>query len=307
MSKRIKKAFAILMALVMVFAMSTTAFALADDSAKYTQAAKDNAPTVTGEFTVYLSISSNQVNGKYINDYKIPVTMGAAGVTKAYFVKDVILAAMNQAGFPYAFKSKKAGEIVDFNADSDYVYGIACTDSEGTTLFEPVTDYNNYNGWMFRIDDRYPMLNSADWPSGWTSAKGPCGASIEQAYVKAGQTISFYFSDTASADNATRFLKIKSKAYTEATSKLTINIKTSYSYYRDSDWYWFVYDFTNAAAGNTMTVKVNGTSYEATTSSGKIIIQNFTLASGTNTIEIMPIFNASGIPTFSGAYYTWTN
>ena len=108
MSKRIKKAFAILMALVMVFAMSTTAFALADDSAKYTQAAKDNAPTVTGEFTVYLSISSNQVNGKYINDYKIPVTMGAAGVTKAYFCQGCHPCSNESSRFSICIQVKKS-------------------------------------------------------------------------------------------------------------------------------------------------------------------------------------------------------
>ncbi len=307
MKTKFKKAIAVLMAMLMVFAMSTTAFAAASDSAKYTQVAIANAPTVTGEFTVYLSISSNKVNGSYINDYKIPVTMGTAGVTKTYFVKDVILAAMNQASFPYAFKAQSSGEVVDFNGNSSYVCGIASDKTSSATIYAPVTSYNYYNGWMFRIDDRYPVLNSADWPSGWTTDKGPCGASVEQAYVRAGQTISFYFSDTISADNATRFLKIKSKAYTAATSKLTINLDASYSYYRNSDWYWMINDFANVPASNTMTIEINGTSYEATTSSGKIIIQDFTPVSGINTIKILPTFNSSGIPTFSGAYYTWTN
>jgi hypothetical protein len=174
-----------------------------------------------------------------------------------------------------------------------------------------VTGIDYYNGWMFRVNGKYPLLNSEDWPSGWSPSDGPCGAGISEAYVIDGDVIDFYFADTASLAKATAFTRIDSASYSSSGSTLNLEISSSYSYFRNSDYYWIIDDFYGLDT-TSVSVKINNSTYTGTTDEyGELTIRNITLSPGTYTVELLPTFKSYtvsgttyGMPTRTGAVYT---
>ena len=290
-----KRLVTVVLALMLVFALAAPAMAMSDTSASYTQVALTNAPTITGTFTIYLSIDSSNIYNNNTEDeyeihrYKLPVTMGTAGVTKTYYVSDVLVEAMND--YPaLSFTDSSGNEII---STSSYVYGVTDSDVDSTISFHPLTDINYRNGWMFRIDGKYPILNSADWISGWTSANGPCGAAINQAYLtQSGQTIEFYFADASSSALATKTVCIDSHSYDSSAKKLTLTFYQSNSWYDSATNYWNINNYS-VLASSSIWVKIDNGSMRtlSTNASGQATISNITLSSGSHTITILPQYN----------------
>lgn len=290
-----KKIIAIVLAMMLAFALAAPSFAMSDSSASYTQVALANAPTITGTFTIYLSIDSSYISNNYTEDdyeihrYRLPVTMGADGVTKTYYVSDVLDEAMND--YPALSFTDSSG--VEITETSGYVYGVIDSDVDSTISFHPLTSINYRNGWMFRIDGKYPLLNSANWPDGWTSTDGPCGAAINQAYLtESGQTVEFYFADTSSSALATKTVCVDSHSYNASTKKLTLTFYQSNSWYNSPSNYWNINNYS-ALESSSVWVKIdNGYRRTLTTdSNGQVTISNVTLSSGSHTITIVPQYN----------------
>lgn len=307
--RKMRKLFGVLLAVAMLFAVAVPAFAMSNTSASYTQVPLVSAPTESGHFTVYLSICSNSVNGNYIHRYNLPVNMGQTGVTKTYNVSDVLVAADSQYNWLTIYS--RIDTVI--TGASTYVYGVKDTDVSSTQVFSPVTGYDSYNGWMVRINGKYPLLNSADWPTGWTPAMGPIGASIDQAYVQANDKIDLYFADTMNLPRATNYTVVDSAAYNATYDELTMDIYESYSYYRSSDWYWMINDFYELDTVD-VTVKIGSNTYTDTTDEdGEVTFRNVSLSPGIYTVELLPNFTSYvsggttyGIPTVSGTTYSLT-
>lgn len=286
----------ITISLIMVFTMNSSAFALGDTAGSYIQVPLASAPKVSGQFTVYLSISSNRVNGQYIHRYNLPVSMGASGMNKTYYVSDVMVAAQNQ----YSWLTVQG-------LSNNYINGIIDS-TIGTTVFGPVTSYDYYNGWMFRINGKYPLLNQADWPSGWTSTMGPCGAAINQAYVTAGQKIDFYHADTMNTTRATHSFKNDPVSYSNGV--LNTKLYSSYSYFDASNNYKWIIKNYSLVKSKTFQVMIDGSISKTIVcdSSGNAKVTGLSLSSGSHTIEILPqfvTFGIYGIPKYSGAKFNF--
>jgi len=304
--KTAKRLITMLFVLVLIFALAAPGFATAGvATASYTQNPLDSAPTVTGTFTVYLTILSNKIGDDYIARYDLPVSMGATGVTDTYFVSDVLAAAQSQ----YSWLTIYSTTSTVLTGDSSAVTWVVDSDVSTTKQFGPVLSYDYRNGWMFRIDDMYPLLNSADWPSGHTSSDGPLGATIEQAYVTANNRITLYFADTANATKATNCVKIDGYQYLSQYNILLIMVSASSSYYdAGNNNYWEISDYSYLTLSS-LNVKVNGAAKTATLySTGVYMITNVSTISGENTIEVLPQFNSHtnngvtyGITTYTGA------
>lgn len=152
-----------MLAMVSMF-IATTAFAASYGTSGFEgQNALNNPPTVTGQFTVYLSVKSNSIDGVAISRHRLPITMGTPGVTNYFFVSDVLVAAMSQ--YPALSFQNSSG--IPITSTSSYVQKVTDSTVSSTLVFEPVTGINYYNGWMFRINDKYRAMNPADWPAGW--------------------------------------------------------------------------------------------------------------------------------------------
>jgi len=302
-----------MLAMVSMF-IATTAFAASYGTSGFEgQNALNNPPTVTGQFTVYLSVKSNSIDGVAISRHRLPITMGTPGVTNYFFVSDVLVAAMSQ--YPALSFQNSSG--IPITSTSSYVQKVTDSTVSSTLVFEPVTGINYYNGWMFRINDKYRAMNPADWPAGWDEdVSGPYGAAINQAFVQPDDFIDFYFADSANATVATRTLKASGFTYTSGINKkLDVTLSESHCYFDGPPNYkWYATTFA-VVPNVTFSVKIDGTTYtDATNANGVITINGIALSSGTHTFEVLPIYNTytvngtyhMSIPLYSGYYATFT-
>lgn len=218
MKKYTKKLLALAMVLAMVLSLGVSAYAVAYEDGTYVQdpLADASEHAITGTATVYLSIISDRVydsNGAYvqIERYNLPVIIGTSGVTNTYYVSDVLYAAKQQNNW-LKFYSASGYEI---SSIPSYLYGIKDTVESSSTVFQPAEyDYMDVedwfededdaweayfqylcNGWMFRINNKMPLLDEADWPANYIGVVDYCGAAITEAYVEAGDSIVLYFAD----------------------------------------------------------------------------------------------------------------
>lgn len=317
--KTTKKIITLVLALALIFALAAPSFAVFGNTACYEQNALDNVPTITGTFTVYLTFISETRNGSYIGRYDLPVYMGASGVTDEYYVRDVLLAAQSQYS---DWLTLYGNAYTVLTGSSTALVGVKDSDVSSTTIFGPVLSYSGRNGWMFRIDNKFPLLDPADWPTDpdhpendYTEEDGPLGATIEQAYVQPNQHITFYFAEASSSSSATTYMKITSLNYNSNTKKLTINVSGSSSYYdtEANGFYWHISPFGSFTAPYGFYIIINGSSYYlANLNSGSATLSNVSPSSGEITVEIMPLVESYsyggvnyGITTFTGAYATW--
>ncbi len=298
--KNTKRLLSILLAVALVFALAVPSFALSDTSASYTQEPLVDAPTIAGEFTVYLSIDSSFISNNYTDDeyviqrYKLPVTMGAESAEETYTVVEVLVEAMDQ--YPALSFTNSSG--VEITTSSDYVYGISDSTVDSTIVFHPMTGINDYNGWMFRIDGKYPLLNPANYPAGWTFEEdGPLGAAIDQAYLKPQtggniQTIHLYYADTSSSTSATKTTCVDSAIYDSSAKTLTVTFYQSNSWFNNSTYYWNIYDYSPLASSSIwFNIDGGSTKFKTTDANGQVTLTNLTLPSGSHTIEIEPNYN----------------
>ena len=292
--------------MMLVFALAAPSFAADGDDASYVQNSIANSPdfSATGAGTVYLTILSNSVNGNYIARFNEAISIESNDHAHDYCtVYEVLVEAHND--IPDLIFTIQSSTIP--TGTSNAVVGVKDNSVSNSITFGPVLSYDYYNGWMFRINNQFPLLNQADWPSGWTASDGPIGASIEQAYVTNGQTITLYCADMKNSLRGTHYLMVDDCVRNGNT--LVLNLSASQSYYDASNsYYWVIDDFALVDDSvYSFTVMVNGDyKFAYYSSDGVFTISGVTDTSGT--VTIIPTFNnhtsggiAYGIPKITGA------
>ncbi len=303
-----KKILSLVLAMMLVFALAAPAMAYTPNNSAYRQVAIASAPTIPANSTVYLSIVSNEVSGSHIGRYDLPISISTAD---QYDVADILVLA--HAQYP----------ALTFYYDSDTVltgasqrlYGVKDTTVSTTQIFGPNEPEYDKIGWMFRIDNQFPLLNSADWPSNYNEdTKGPIGATIEQAYVEAGQHIFLYFAGAQTETNATHYVKISNFAHTSGSKTVTFQLFDCYCWYdtEANDFYWHIEPYDEELASSSFTATLNGTAVSLSYYSGCFHIYNKSITANQNyTLVINPQYHSiqstiSPYTSYSAPSYTGT-
>jgi len=294
--------------MMLVFALAAPAMATAGVyTASYEQNASGSYPdfSSTGSGTIYLTIMSNKVGNNYIARYNLPISITAEDHDEDgnpdYCTAYEALLAADADNTNYPELSLRWGYYNNLPTGASY----ALTGVKDTTVS---SDYLGISldpielgkiGYMFRIDDEFPILNSTNWPNNWSeSTYGPCGAALEQAYITDGQYLTVYFADAKAQSEATNYLKIDGYQYLSSYNYLMLCVTGSTSYYGPAYTYkWYINDFAplSSSAIPTLSVKVNGTTktayyYTATQEYSVYIVTNVANLLSENTVEIVPDF-----------------
>ena len=274
MSKRI---LTLVLALVLVFALSATAFAAyySNNDATYTT----SVTTYSTDQTIHVTLNfqSKKVGSDSINpSFDVELT----GQT-SYTVQDVVNTwRYSSAGADYtlttlAYDADWNAIEVNFSDSSTYIYGIT---------------YNNinykpsglYDGWKFRVNTQIPYQPDGN------------GASIATAYVKNGDVIDFYYDNPTSASNTAKFTRIYDVS--RSGSALSVTVQSSYDwFYYDDDlqiWVSDVQDFS-AFSGTTVTI-TDGTNTYSTSNSVNGVYTFNNVPSGTYTIKVAVAYDNNG-------------
>lgn len=159
LKNKIKKARLVVLSLMIMLAMTTTAFAMSTD-ATYIQTPSPST-SVTAILQVQGLVTTEYPNGLY---KEIEVTL-TSPTAKNFFVKDLLLEAM------------EIDETLTMEgATLGYVSSVCGQSWQQTPA--PM------GGWCFRINGAFPQ-ESANW-----------GASIDTAYVKDGDNVILYYDDS---------------------------------------------------------------------------------------------------------------
>lgn len=329
MKKYAKKLLALVMVLAMAMSLGVSAYALNDTAGSYVQdpLADVNNHAITGTTTVYLSIVSDRVydgNGDFvqIERYNIPVTLmdtSGDGSGTVYYVSDVLNTAKQQ----YSWLKFYSASGYEISGVPSYLYGIKDTAVSGSVIFQPaeydLMDVDNWfddeddameayfqylcNGWMFRINDKMPLLDEADWPTQYVGRVDYCGAPITQAYVEGGDSIVIYFADIYNDINydetgeylyednyPTEYVLFDNISLTGDT--LTANVYSSIIA-KDPytmDWVLDDVNFVPTAVGTKFHVAVDGVDRGEITvgNNGAISITGLSISSGSHILSVVP-------------------
>ena len=305
--KTSKKLLVVVLALVMILACAAPAFAdpvtyaaSYEQDYSYADVAATGFPLVpsTG-IDVTLKINSHKIGNAVISRNSIPTihmsqsdctAIVVGGVTYyVCYVRDVLEKADDASWLTFYNSSHNV-----VTSLSSYLYGVNDS-SVGSEIFEPVVAINYRNGWMFRINGMYPLLNSADYPSGYNiSTYGVIGATIDQAIVKNGDSIDLYFADADTDSLATRTLYLT--GYSNNQTTLGLVIFSSRSYYDANDNNkWKISDYTQmTSCGYTIKAKINGVTVNgAFNNAGNLLfdLSDCNLTKGqTYSVEVLPTY-----------------
>lgn len=225
-NKPMKKALMLVLALMLVFAMSCPAFAqdyFTTTSGSYLQG---TAPTYSSAISVNLVLESRRISGNNLYRTFSNVALTPDG-EQSFCVRDVLLAVQSNPG-NVSFNDVDGNPI---DSSDDYVYSVTDKSPNPDVTYAPTGRYDR-NGWMFRIDGQFPLLSAGT------------GASISTAYLTDGDTIHFYHDDGDEDGEGAYYAKITS--VTKSGNNLTVNVKASFQYYDDAYPYdWNIDDFTN--------------------------------------------------------------
>ena len=264
MSKRIKKAFAILTALVMVFAMSTTAFA-ASGTGYYEVG---SAATYSNPITVKVVVQSGKTptsGSAYINDVRT-ITVGQSGVSgQTFTVRDAMIA-YNAGGYGITACDNTGNAIT---STSDYIYQF----KKGTTAFAPsFSGTHGYSsaflldGWMFRVNGKLPVQ------AGTGSSSDPQGTDIVHTPIADGDVIMFYMDYPWKENGVRQSVDFISADANYTNGELNIQLKTSNSWFGEwtgNTFPWHIESYSNYTPAN----KYSATVYNsAGTSVGSVVL-----------------------------------
>jgi hypothetical protein len=275
------------------------------NNATYTQNAISEAPGVAGQFTVAFNLDtpSTSVGGSYFDVNLFPVTLGTpSDPSTVYYVVDVLVAIMQQ--YPQLeFLDSSRNPIM--SGDS-YFNGVSVTSGEIKYYFEPDYSYSYYNGWMFRINDKFTMLDPANYPAGWNpNTDGPVGAAINQAYVQPGDVVDIYFANADIDTTATLYTRFESAVYNVGAGDITAQITASDAYYDlNNNFWWTVGPFT-PLANTQVYIQLDSGAYTSytTNANGYITVPAGSPASGTHTLTLRPEFiSGTVIPERTSGY-----
>lgn len=251
MKKQMKKGLAIVLALVMVFAMTATAFAenVPDTNAYYHQVDNSSEYTHSSSITVYVTIESSKSIGLFtsskIMERNIPVTLTIpTGETTAKFsVTDALVELQNGAAYTsYGLKFLDSNSNVLETGDT-YFYKVKQNGEE----YGPST-LKAFDGWMVRVNDRFVLGDDND------AVGGLCGKTINEMYLKDGDTVHLYVDNTSSSSKCVPFTKL---VPTYSDGSLQITVQESHNYFGSSSPYpWTITDYTTYSSLSNVTLKV---------------------------------------------------
>lgn len=286
MNKRtMKKGLAIVLALVMVFAMTATAFAATGNGYYLIGGNGGVAKNMsTDPVTVKVVFESRQysVNDtSHISDVINVQVTSKSDSNEGFTVRDAVLAVnSSSAGITCLNEDGAALSTTD-----KYIKSI----SKESKIYDPVLPIDDpryeLDGWMFRVNGKLPIstLNG-----GASVAYGPKGTDISDTPIYDGDVIHFYwdypYNETQTSYYSTHYITADS---TYNNGVLDIQLKESYSWFANSG-YWNITDFANYSPAAQLTATV----YNA---QGGVI--------GTGTINSDGAGTISGITLTSGVKY----
>lgn len=193
MKRQMKKGLAIVFALIMVFAMSTSAFAVSGIPGNNGQYLEGTAipPTTDADcssYVVTVPTASTSANvtlvieaGDAFEDYAIQedsafreiMTVNLTATSAKNFTVENVLETVNgmSSGFNFSIKETSSGPYLEYVEYGDYTW------EEGQIGFD---------GWVFRVNDKFPVELTED-------EVGYQGTSIGDTYVKDGDVIHFFY------------------------------------------------------------------------------------------------------------------
>ncbi len=277
--KTMRKAFMLALAFMLVFALAVPAFAtdyFTTTDASYLQGSSGSYATST---TIYVSlvVESRQISGNNLCRTVSNVALNPGGTSRTFNVRDVLLAVQGTNGLTF---NDSSGNPID--SSDDYVYSITDTDPNPDRTYAP-TSPTAWNGWMFRIDGQFPLLD--DNPL-W-------GASISTAYLTNWDTIHFYHEDMDDGGSGAYYAKITSVS--NDGNNLTANVKASSTYYED-DYDWVVNNFTNYQGVTVQVLDADGVSITSgtTNASGNVTLNISNLETSTCKVKVVRRFLSTG-------------
>ena len=285
--KPIKKTLIAALALVMVFAMSTSAFAEhaeGDDGWYIT-----GTPTsYNGKINVKLVIESREYSSTDSEKINVATTVevGVPNVPNQTFtVADVVRAYNN---------SQTAIKACDYNdnpigPNENYIYSFR----KGNKYYKPIFTSNHgagpiqCDGWMFRVNGQYP-LSSNNLPA------GPMGTAINTTYVSDGDVVFFYTNYPWKENGVNMSTNYLEADISRNGALFTIDLKSSNDWFNDApSYFWNISTYADV-----VNLPSNITAY--------IIKPNGMLLGSVNINATTGIGTAAFVGAPTGTYYAMT-
>lgn len=270
---------ALMVTIMAVPAFATTDTYYSDDTSYYKQNDNSYSYNLSGDVTVTLEIQSKKVNGSSYYK-KTDVTLSNPGYTRKVTVADVLVEAMSENSELH-FEDASGNDIT---SSSSSFFQVRIVNSDNTSTIYAPTSYTAKNGWMFRIDSRFPIHSG-------TVGTDAVGEDILHAYVKKNQLVSVFMDNPETYSDSVYFTRFKSLTY--SSSSVTALVQYSRAYYGPSPSYvWHIGSFYNMNSCPVELYKstdMNNPVATGTTSSGSVTLTpSSTLTSGTYYV-IVPV------------------
>ena len=297
---KLKKAFAIVMALAMVFAMSSAVFAAepnVDTNAYYYQNDNDSKYAQTESITVYVTVESGKavLTRTYISERRIPVTLEVpeGSDSKVFSVTDALVELQKNTTYGLTFLDSSSEEL---EPGDTYFYTVKQNGKE----YGP-SGLLSFDGWQVRVNDRYIIDQYME------SMGGLVGETINTMYLEDGDDIHLYMSDTQSESAAVRYTKVV-PAYENGT--LSINVQESHDYFGTTSPYpWTITDFAAYSGLSSFSYTIydaDGSAVKTGTGSNCSASADISdLAEGTYTVVVNSVFSSRTLKS-TMAYATFT-
>lgn len=294
--KTAKRILTVALALMLIFALAAPSFAMVSanqpasgGASNYIQSTSTTYQ-MSGTFTVHLNIYSGQDAGYGTINSTYDITMGSAGVTKYYTVKDVLdAAAASSSGTNLSFTTS-TNDYHDY-----YLQGVSNSNVGFNHLFEARSlKYNYvtyYCGWMFRINGMLPYY----YPSGSSTPKA---CLISDAYVTADDTIDLYFANVYTQSLATKVRKVVYVTPASGSSYLQLLEAECYVPSGQTDWTLTAWA---PVASQTVSIKVDGANQSVTTDANGVF--TCSVSSGTHTFRFNTTTTQYSYKVGSTTYY----
>lgn len=243
MKKQMKKIFAVVMALTMVFAMSASAFAASGNGYYVVGSTTSTANPINVKVVIDSKQEDGSATGTATSEVYDVTVSTASDASKGYTVRDAMLALGADTSNDIEIYDSEF-DLID-SADT-YIYAIA----NGYTVYMPSLPMSGYelDGWMFRVNGKLPLESYG--------TSGPWGATIATTPIAEGDVIHFYwdypYNETSSSYYSANFLTAET---TYGNGTLSIQLKKSFDYF-DNSYYWHISDFENFSNGTTGTYNV---------------------------------------------------
>lgn len=240
MNKRtMKKGLAIVLALVMVFAMTATAFAASGNGYYLVGDA-----TTGGPINVKVVIESRQFSeddASVISEVLDVNVSTMSEASKGFTVRDAMLAVQNDESNGITLYNGTGGL---FTNTDKYIRSM----KQNNKNYEPALPFYDPNpqysyaldGWTFRVNGKYPLSTTDGSPD----IPGPVGTSVDETPISNGDVIHFYwdypYNKTSSELYSAKFIT-PDASYADGT--LNVSLKASDAYF-DNSMYWHINSFS---------------------------------------------------------------